>query len=158
MVKASSTALPPLPGAGDPAEAALAFQDWVEVSSSTMGDISERSGTWWTSVLQTVERTYTGWLAATPLERLAVTPPTDHGLCTGGWSRLNARAASLLLAAMEDEVKNEMVALRITQDSVRMMFRLYVRFQPGGAAERHDVLRRLQAPGELWEERTLIMS
>ena len=148
MVKASSTALPPLPGAGDPAEAALAFQDWVEVSSSTMGDISERSGTWWTSVLQTVERTYTGWLAATPLERLAVTPPTDHGLCTGGWSRLNARAASLLLAAMEDEVKNEMVALRITQDSVRMMFRLYVRFQPGGAAERHDVLRRLQAPGE----------
>ncbi|CAE7275253.1 unnamed protein product [Symbiodinium sp. CCMP2592] len=28
------------------------------------------------------------------------------------------------------------------------MFRLYVRFQPGGAAERHDVLRRLQAPGE----------
>ena len=133
VVKSSSTVLPALPGIGDPAEAALAFQDWVAVSSTTMGDISERSGSWWASVLQTVEKTYSQWLAATPLERLSIAPPTTHGLCSGAWSRLNARAATLLLSAMEEEVKNEMVALR---------------FQPGGAAERHDVLRRLQAPGD----------
>ncbi|CAE7622475.1 unnamed protein product [Symbiodinium sp. CCMP2592] len=132
----------------DHAEAALAFQDWVEMSSTTMGDISERSGAWWASVVKTVESTYAEWLSATPLERLAVAPPSNHGLTEGIWSRLNARAASMLLAAMDDEVKNEMVALRVTQDSVRMLFRLYVRFQPGGAAERSDVLKRLQNPGE----------
>ncbi|CAE7744407.1 unnamed protein product [Symbiodinium sp. CCMP2592] len=108
VVKSSTTALPALPAVSDPAEAALAFQDWVEVSSSAMGDISERSGNWWSSVLQVVEKTYSEWLAATPLERLGVAPPTSHGLCTGGWARLNARAASMLLSAMGDEVKNEM--------------------------------------------------
>ena len=148
VVKSGATALLPLPGVSDPAEAALAFQDWVEVSSTTMGDISERSGSWWASVVQIVEKTYAEWLSATPLERLAVNPPQDHGLCTGAWSRLNARSASMLLASMDDEVKNEMVALRVTQDSVKMLFRLYVRFQPGGAAERSDVLTRLQSPGD----------
>ena len=148
VVKSGATALLPLPGVSDPAEAALAFQDWVEVSSTTMGDISERSGSWWASVVQIVEKTYAEWLSATPLERLAVNPPQDHGLCTGAWSRLNARSASMLLASMDDEVKNEMVALRVTQDSVKMLFRLYFRFQPGGAAERSDVLTRLQSPGD----------
>ena len=80
------------------------------------------------------------------LERLSVSPRGSEDLCAGVWARLNARAASLLLSAMNDELKNDMVALRITQDSVKMMFRLYIRFQPGGAAERADILRRLQAP------------
>ena len=63
VVKPGTTALAQLPVCEGQAEAALAFQDWVEVSASAMGDISERSGAWWASVIKLVEDTYAGWLS-----------------------------------------------------------------------------------------------
>ena len=44
------------------------------------------------------------------------------------------------------KLRVDMVARRATQNCVKMMFRAYVFYQPGGGAERHDVLRRLQNP------------
>ena len=151
VVKPGTVALSPLPeyrasdGAGS---SALQLQDWMEVATTVLADVSENSGTWWSAVMELVNGTYARWLAATPLERLQITPEGAEALCTGRWTRVNARTASMLLSAMGEELRGEMISQRITQSSPRMVFRLFVLFQPGGSAERQEVLRKLQNPGE----------
>ena len=146
VVKPGTATLMPMPQRSDGADAAITFQDWVEISTSTMADISEASSTWWREVLLSVEQTYERWLAASPIERLGIEPTGTEALASGRWMRVNARAASMLLNSMSEELKGDMVARRCTQNCVKMMFRVFVYYQPGGSAERTDVLRRLQNP------------
>ncbi|CAE7251123.1 unnamed protein product [Symbiodinium sp. CCMP2592] len=148
QIKPGTLSLAPLPDPRGGCEAALQFQDWMEVAGSVLSDVSELSGEWWREVVSNVESTYSRWLAVTPLERLNITPVGSDGLTSGRWTRLNARVSSMLLSAMGEGLRSDMVAQRLTQDTVRMVFRLHTTFQPGGSAERHDVLRRLQAPSE----------
>ncbi|CAE7231831.1 TY5A, partial [Symbiodinium sp. CCMP2456] len=146
VLKPGTMALAPLPDLKGGCEAALSFQDWLEVSSSVLGDVSEQSSNWWKAVINVVSDTYDRWLRATPLERLAIAPDGADELSTGKWARLNARVASMLLAAMTTDLRGEMVTQRISQNVVRMVYRLHTLYQPGGSAERSDVLVRLQAP------------
>ncbi|CAE7322989.1 TY4B-J, partial [Symbiodinium sp. CCMP2456] len=127
------------------------LKDWVEVASSTMADISEQSGAWWRAVMMVVESAYVRWLNATPLERLAVGPEGTEELVGTRWTRLNARVSSLLLVAMGPELRSDMISQRITQNTPKMMFRVFTWYQPGGSAEREEVLRRLQVPYEFVE-------
>ena len=145
-VKPGTMALTPMPEAKEGAESALTFQDWLEISASTMSDISEASGTWWSGVIEQVELTYEQWLAATPLERLSIEPLSTETWTTGRWARVNARASTMIINAMNESLRVDMVARRATQNCVKMMFRAYTFYQPGGGAERHDVLKRLQNP------------
>ncbi|CAE7387258.1 unnamed protein product [Symbiodinium microadriaticum] len=140
-----------LPDVRGGAQSALLFQDWVEVTSSVMADISEQSGSWWRAVMLIVEAAYVRWLNATPLERLTIGPEGTEDLIDSRWTRLNARVTSLLLAAMSTELKSDMISQRITQNAPKMLFRLFTWFQPGGSAEREEVLRRLQVPQEYVE-------
>ena len=146
LVKPGTSALAPLPELTAGCDAALAFQDWLEIASSVLSDVSEMSGWWWKAVMEVVTRAYEAWLRATPLERLNIYPSGDDHLMEGKWSRLNARVASMLLSAMSVEMKGEMVAQRISQSTIHMIYRLHTLYQPGGSAERAEVLRRLQAP------------
>eukprot|EP00439_Symbiodinium_sp_Y106_P069899 s163_g12.t1 len=148
IVKPGLTSLTPLPDVKTGSESALLFQDWLEIAGSSLADISEQSGEWWRSVVQLVEKTYNKWLTSTPLERLAISPASSEELISGRWTRLNARVTSLLLGAMTEDLKSEMVTQRISQDSVRIVFRLFTWYQPGGTAERSEVLRRLQSPAD----------
>ena len=146
LVKPGTSALAPLPELTAGCDAALAFQDWLEIASSVLSDVSELSGWWWKAVMEVVTRAYEAWLRATPLERLNIYPSGEDHLMEGKWSRLNARVASMLLGAMSVEMKGEMVAQRISQSTIHMIYRLHTLYQPGGSAERAEVLRRLQAP------------
>ena len=150
-VKPGTNTLAELPDVRGGAQSALLFQDWVEVTSSVMADISEQSGSWWRAVMLVVEAAYVRWLNATPLERLTIGPEGTEDLIDSRWTRLNARVTSLLLAAMSTELKSDMISQRITQNAPRMLFRLFTWFQPGGSAEREEVLRRLQVPQEYVE-------
>ncbi|CAE7251289.1 TY5A, partial [Symbiodinium sp. CCMP2456] len=69
-----STMLAPLPEGAPAMDAAITFQDWVEISGSVMSDLSEGSASWWQGVLGAVESTYSRWLAASPLEKLSIEP------------------------------------------------------------------------------------
>ena len=146
QVKPGTTTLAQLPDPRGGCEAALQFQDWIEVASSILSDVSEQSGQWWRELISLVESTYSRWLAATPLERLQIAPVGSEALTTGRWTRLNARVSSMLLSAMGEALRSDMVSQRLTQDSVRMVFRMFTTFQPGGSAERQDILKRLQSP------------
>ena len=148
QVKPGTPSLTMMPDLSEGADSALTFQDWLEVSGPTMSDLSESSATWWQGVLNAVNDVYKRWLTASPLEKLSIEPGATDEWCTGRWLRVNARASTMLLGAMTSELRADMVSRRCTQDCVKMMYRLYTHYQPGGSAERHEVLRRLQAPQE----------
>ena len=155
QVKPGTLSLSSLPSLTDGADSALTFQDWMEMSAAVMSDISESSGTWWMGVISLVEETYVRWLASSPLERLAVEPTGTEQWCEGKWQRVNARASSMLLASMPTELRADMVSRRCAMDCVKMLFHLYKHFQPGGSAERQNVLKRLQTPSEFATSDTL---
>ena len=56
------------------------------------------------------------------------------------------RACAMILAALDQGVKAEMVARRTTQVATQIMFRLYTLYQPGGSTEKALVLNHLQNP------------
>ena len=155
QVKPGTMTLTAMPDSKETTDAALTFQDWLEVSSSIMSDISESSATCWQGVLSAVERVYVRWLAASPLEKFTIEPVSTEEWCTGKWLRVNARGSSMLLNAMPNDLKADMVSRRCTQDCVRMLYRLYAHYQPGGSAERTEVLKRLQSPAEAAGSETL---
>ena len=128
-VKPGSVSLPMLSPPKDEMSS-LHFQDWVEVATIVMSDLSDNSASWWTRLLEIVDEAYQRYLAATPIERLSIRP-VDVGLTGGKWTRVNARACSMLLSAVDESLKQDLVARRISQDMVQAIFRLYIAYQPG---------------------------
>ena len=147
LVKPGTTSLNPLPEVTNGADTALLFQDWLEVTSAAMNDISDNSAVWWREVTGVVDQAYQRWLASTPLERLGIQPKGEE-LSQGRWTRLNARVSTMVLNAMTSEQRVDMISHRISTSTVRMLFRLHTMFEPGGSNERQDVLKRLQNPLE----------
>ncbi|CAE7210813.1 unnamed protein product [Symbiodinium sp. CCMP2592] len=145
ILKPGTSTLTPLPELSQGAEAALQFQDWLEVTSAAMSDVSDQSAAWWREVVRTVDEAYQKWLASTPLERLGVQPGGQE-LSETKWTRLNARVTTMLLSAMSPEQRTDMISHRMSTSTVRMLFRLHTLYEPGGSNERQDLLRRLQAP------------
>ena len=143
-VKPGSTTLPSLPAPKDES-ASLQFQDWIELVTIAMSDLSDNSSLWWAKLLESVEEAYSRFLAATPIERLSIKPAAS-GLATGKWTRVNARACSMLLMAVEEAIKQDLIARRISQDMVQCVYRLFIMYQPGGSSEKTHVLRQLQNP------------
>ena len=145
-VKPGSTTLQALPAPKDEMSS-LHFQDWLEIATIAMSDLSDSSADWWSKLLDAVNAAYSRFLAATPIERLSIRPSSE-GLTSGKWVRVNARACSMLLAAVDEITKQDLIARRISQDMVQSVFRLFVIFQPGGSAEKTHVLKQLQNPSQ----------
>ena len=124
----------------------IILQDWLAQIAIAMQDLSPSSGTWWAKVMGVVQSTYTKWLGATPLERLQLQPQNYMSLAEGKWVRVNARACSMLLQSLAEPVKQDLIARRIVQHAVLILFRLHTMYQPGGASEKSLVLGNLQAP------------
>ena len=142
-VKSSATTLPTLvPPEGN--STGIVLQDWLAQIAIAMQDISPSSGTWWSKVMDIVQSTYTKWLGSTPLERLQLQPQGYKPLSEGRWTRVNARACTMLLQCLSEAVKQDLIARRA--HSVLIMFRLHTLYQPGGASEKTLVLGNLQTP------------
>ena len=54
----------------------------------------------------------------------------------------------MILLALHENVRSEMVARRLTGSTVSLLFRLITLYQPGGEAERSRILNNLQNPPE----------
>ena len=145
QVKSSIPALPSLKAPQGDA-AGVQLQDWLSLVSTCMQDLSASSGAWWEDVVREVGVAYARWLSATPLERLQIYPHKDSVYTTGRWTRINARACTLVLASLDDAVKEDLVGRRSTQSMVALLFRLHTVYQPGGPHERAKILQVLQDP------------
>ena len=143
--KPGTTTLPPLL-APSGNESAVALQDWLEVIDGPLRDISDSSSWWWDAVKKRACDSYRVWVASGPYERLGHKPPTAEDLEKGKFSRLSARTAEMLLQAMAETVRPEMVARSVTRSPVALLFRLYTMYQPGGESEKAYILQYLVTP------------
>ena len=143
VVKTAVTVLPTL-GQPEGDQCGLVFQDWVVQVTTAMQDLSASSGSWWESVKKAVVQAYTQWLGSSPLERLGIEPDGVHELVSGKWVRINARSCAMIVQAVPEAVKTDLIARRSTQSMPLLLFRLYTLYQPGGAGERAIILQKLQ--------------
>ena len=142
QVKPGIAALPALdpPGAED---SPVVIQDWMELIDGPMRDLSDGSGAWWEAVKSEVSLHYAKWVASTPYQRLAMQGPSGMDLDDGRYARVNARAAGMLLAALAPEVRRDLVARQCTRSAVKIVYRLYVQYCPGGESEKLHLLKSL---------------
>ena len=119
---------------------ALQFGDWLSIIDSLMGDLSYTSGDWWMMIRRAVDQSYMDWLNAGPIDRLRLRPQVDSRV--QGWPRTERRALSMLLGAIPDPIKEEVISSRkLSTDQV--LYKLCITFQPGGASERTKLLQCL---------------
>ena len=129
--------LPSLPAPGP--EGALLFGDWLTVATPLVYDVSASAREWWDYVIRRTEETYNEWLVATPLQKLRLRPDLCEDL---RFHRVEQRLISMLLAALPEGLRRDVISARNLSSSV-IMFRLYTTFQPGGGLERTGLLKNL---------------
>ena len=142
-VKPGTSSLPSLP-AVHAETSSIDIADWMEMLAAPMADLSDGSSVWWRLVREKAIEAYTRWSNAGPMEKLAIYPERDDSLEGGRWSRVNSRAASMIVLALHESVRSEMVARRLTGSAVSLLFRLMTLYQPGGQAERTRILQVVQ--------------
>ena len=118
----------------------LGFGDWLALVEPMMADISYSGGVWWQQVMEAVRSAYDTWLKETPLGRLKTQVELPSSALA--WNRTEKRAATMLLQALPEKLRLELVSAR-KLTTPQIMFRLYCLYQPGGQAERTDLLRML---------------
>ena len=145
QVKTGITAFPKL-AAPNPAGGPLESQDWLQLIAGSVGDFSDSSQLWWSSVVQITRDAYERWVTASPIERLGVEPDDRPEIIEGKWGRVNARACVMLMDALDPVVKADLIARKANHSATHILFRLYTTYQPGGTGERNLVLSHLQNP------------
>ena len=111
-MKPGVSSLPKLKGI-DRNTSPIDLQDWVTLLKAPMHDMSATSHLWWPQVVHEAEQAYQRFATASPIEKLQVKPNIPVELTMGKWSRVNSRATSMLLAAIEYDLLTEMVNRRM---------------------------------------------
>ena len=142
-VTKGGTEVPKLPEITE--NASVDFGDWLHCLEHSMGDISSGSSEWWQSVQDDAKIFYEGYQAADQLGRLTITPVASDDTKDVKWSRVDRRAASMLMGAVPEEVRRELIAMR-AKTTLEIMCRLMVLYRPGSATEKSQLLRNLESP------------
>ena len=96
-----------------------------------MSDLSDGSASWWNDVVARADDAYRRWSSLTPLQKVSFSLPPTKDLEEGRFARVNSRAASMILAALKEEVRTECVAKKVTGSSAGLLFRLLTLYRPG---------------------------
>ena len=134
--------LPSLPELGEAEVGPLVAGDWLASIGPLMKDLSPSSATWWMTVLKVAENHYGLWLQSDPLEKLKVCPTSPLEFGRAPWARIEQRGLTLLLKALPQDLRAEIVSSRQIS-SVQVVFKILTRYQPGGLGERQQLLRQL---------------
>ncbi|CAE7496302.1 PIP5K4 [Symbiodinium sp. CCMP2592] len=101
---------PKLPEISD--SSSVDFGDWLYCLEHTMGDISASSAEWWKLVVKDAQEYYDKYREADQYARLSMKPKPSSGLEEAKWTRVDRRGASVLLGAVPEDVKKELIASR----------------------------------------------
>ena len=91
--------------------ASVDFGDWLHCLEHSMGDISSGSSEWWQNVQDDAKVFYDRYQEADQLGRLTISPVSSDETKDPKWSRVDRRAASMLMGAVPDEVRRELIAM-----------------------------------------------
>ena len=145
LVKPGISELPRLPELSE--TSCIDIGDWIHSLQCPMGDLSNGSSSWWRELLQCLDRFYTAYLESSNLAKLNLKPESfaTAFVKEEKWSRVDKRATSMILAALPEAVRAEVLALRLTGSSA-VLGRIMVLYRPGSAAERQQILKALESP------------
>ena len=112
-----------------------------------MADLSDTSQEWWELMLKHTKSWYDKYMTEPPMQRLLLTPTAPLEVSNGKWRRVERRAVTLLMKALPDQVKEELIATK-SLDVFSLVCRLMLLYQRGGVAERSSILKNLEQPQE----------
>ncbi len=115
--------------------------DWLAQLKPYIADVTAGASPWWDRAVDLVNQRYSQWLGSSALERLKVDPPTSAEIADGR-VRLEQRITTLLLSAVPQVIKSDLVANRQLHVG-GLLFAIYKRYQPGGRGEREATLQAL---------------
>ena len=146
VVRSGVTDLPKL-AEWDSQEGPLKMGDWMAVIEPAISDLSTSSELWWSEMVREVQRWYEVHLQMAPLDRAAhdLTPPQT--LQMKQWQRLERRVASMLLSAVPDQQREELVAAK-RLNVFSILCHLQLTYQPGGLGEKQTLLHNIESPPE----------
>ena len=146
VVKPGISELPRLPELSE--TSCIDVGDWIHSLECPMGDLSNGSAAWWREILACLDRFYEAYLASSNLAKLALKPESfaTAYVKEDKWCRVDKRATSMILAALPEGVKTEVMASRLT-GVLPVLGRVMVLYRPGSAAERQQILKALESPG-----------
>ena len=130
--------LPDLPSDSSP----LQFGDWLHLITPIMKDISASAGWWWESTLREAKGFYEEWRRSSPLQRIQIQPRLPEDLQEAHFQRTEQRGIQMLLKAIPAQEQQALVTDRVLS-STAIIYKLLVRFQPGGAGEKQLLLSQL---------------
>ena len=131
----------------DSQEGPLKMGDWMALLEPAISDLSTSSELWWSEMVREVQRWYENHLQMAPLDRAAHDMSTPQTLQMKQWQRLERRVASMLLAAVPDQQREELVAAK-RLNVFSIMCHLQLTYQPGGLGEKQTLLHNIESPPE----------
>ena len=141
-----SPALPPL-AEWNPSTAPIDLNDWLALIEPIMSDLTHSSGEWWNQLMEEATKWYQDHLQLQPLQRMAHVASPSELLTRSKWTRLEKRASTLLLMAVPDPQREELIASK-KLSALSIVCQLLVSYKPGGLAEKELILRSLELPPE----------
>ena len=120
----------------------LQFGDWLHLAGPIMKDLSGTADWWWESTLREAKCYYEQWKTSSPLARIQIRPRLPEALCEQRFLRTEQRGIQMLLKAIPTTEQQELVTDRALS-STAILYKLMVRFQPGGAGEKQLLLQQL---------------
>ena len=145
-VRGGNISLPRLPE-WSATTAPIDFADWINILEPQMSDLTRTSSEWWSRLLTESRSWYDEHLRLPPLQRMGHDPRPSKDLDLQKWNRLEKRASTMLLAAIPDAQREELVSSR-RLSAMAILCSLLVAYQPGGLAEKELILRSLELPPE----------
>jgi len=130
--------LPELPANSSP----LQFGDWLHLIAPSMKDISSVAGWWWENTLREAQCYYAQWKESSPLQRIRIQPTLPDAIKEHQFQRTEQRGIQMLLKAIPETEQQALVTERVLSTTA-IIYRLLIRFQPGGAGEKQILLQQL---------------
>ena len=145
VVKPGISELPRLPELSE--NSAIDVGDWLHGLQNQMGDLSNGSGLWWKAVMASLSAYYEAYARASHVGKLSLRPDDYEvvELKDPKWSRVDKRAASMLLLSVPSSVREELLASRLS-GTLAILARVVVLYRPGSVVERQQVLTSLENP------------
>ena len=127
-------------------DASTIVSDWIALSTPIVSSLSPSAGNWWRAVIQEAEGAYAKWLVTSPTQRLGMEPDKE-GLKyrVGKYSLLEQRVLSLLLSAIPDVVRQDVLNSR-AMSCTAVMFKTLCKVQPGSALDKSTMLSYIVNP------------
>ena len=125
----------PLLAPWEPQQGPLILGDWLLIIEPIISDLSTSASVWWKTSVTAAEAWYKAHMALSPLDRIRHKVETPEEVMQLKWERLERRVSTMLLQALPQEVRGELVAAR-RLTTFGVITHLLVTYSPGGISEK----------------------